>query len=139
MTAVEEIRLLMQQYGVDGLGTIVLGTIGVMPAAIPSSSPDVATLSIIEPRGSDASRTHNGATERPSFVLVSRARTYPVASAMAFTAYRACGGADGLYRVRIGGTFYQSLVPRQCPADIGLDAAGRIMFSFTIETEKSPT
>jgi len=125
-------RLVSQSVGTLG-SNIFLGS----RAAIPSG--DGPYLSLTETGGSAPSRIHNVATsntQRPTAQILVRAKKYNIARPMADAAYRAL---DGIYNTTLSGTFYQSVVARQEPGDIGLDSLERVMITFNIEAEKSPS
>ena len=82
---------------------------------------------------------HNEAsahTQRPTAQVLVRAKSYSVARTKAKAAYAAL---DGVFNMTLSGTYYQSLVARQEPTDIGLDAEARPMIVFNVEAEKSPS
>lgn len=96
-------------------------------------------ITLIETGGSGPTRIHNdpGAhTQRPTAQVGVRAMSYSVARAKSREAYLAL---DGIYNTILGTTFYQSIVARQEPADIGLDSLKRVMIVFNVECEKSPS
>lgn len=126
-------RLVAQGVGTVG-GDIFKGRKAVIP---PGDGP---YLLLVETGGSGSVRTHNGTpVARPTATIIGRARAYNVARVKTKAAFDALGGDKGLHNVTLSGTFYQSLVPRQQIADMGLDDAGRPMVVFNIEVEKQPS
>ena len=125
-------QLVAQSVGVLGTN-IFLGS----RAKIPSD--DGPYLSLRETGGSAPTRIHNKATantQRPTAQIAVRAKKYNIARAMAAAAYLAL---DGIYNTTLSGTFYQSIVARQEPEDIGLDSLERVLITFNIEVEKEPS
>lgn len=126
-------RLVAQNVGVYGTN-IFTSSSAILP---PGDGP---YLSVIDSGGTDSAKTQNNtATERPSAQIVARAKRSGVAYAMAWAAYNALGGANGLHNITLSGTWYIRLVPRQNITDIGLDDPGRAMMVFNIEAEKQPS
>lgn len=110
--------------------TIFLGS----HAKIPDG--DGPFISLIETGGMAPTRIHNVATahtQRPTAQIMVRASKYNVARAKAKAAYDAL---DGIFNTTLSGTFYQKIVARQEPTDVGLDAKDRPMVVFNIEAEK---
>lgn len=126
-------RLVAQGVGVYG-SNIFLGSKAVIPTG---SGP---YLSLVETGGSAPTRIQNkesANTQRPTAQILVRATTYPAALNMSRAAYIAL---DGVYNTTLSGTFYQKIIARQEPSDIGLDATGqRVMIVFNIECEKMPS
>lgn len=125
-------RLVAQGVGVYG-SSIFLGSKAVIPDG------DGPYLSVIETGGSGPLRIHNEAAahvQRPTAQVLVRAKSYLVARTMAKNAYLAL---DGVFNTSLSGVFYQKIVARQEPTDIGLDAKERPMISFNIEVEKQPS
>ena len=125
-------RLVAQGVGVLG-SNITLGSKGIIPEG------DGPYISLIETGGTEPTRVHNEAsahTQRPTAQVLVRAKSYSVARTKAKAAYAAL---DGVFNTTLSGTYYQSLVARQEPTDIGLDAEARPMIVFNVEAEKSPS
>jgi hypothetical protein len=122
-------------------GVGVIGTSIFLSTKAPIPPGDGPYLVIIETGGSGAKRTHGGvAVECPTAQLSVRALDYPTARARLKLAYDALGGAKGLHNVTLSGTFYQSIVPRQNPTDIGLEeGTARAVVAYNIEAEKQPS
>lgn len=133
MPFLDEIAARLVAQGVGTIGSnIFLGSKAVIPAG------DGPYLSLIETGGSGPARTHNGEpVTRPTAQVLCRAKSYTVARGKLKDAYNALGGAQGLHNTTLSGTFYQSVVPRQEPTDIGLDDETRPMIVFNIEAEKA--
>jgi hypothetical protein len=122
----------------QGAGTVSADIFKGSKAVIPSG--DGPYLSVIETGGTRRLASHNGtAVTRPSAQLLCRAKSYQAARARLSLAFAALGGAEGLHNVTLDGTFYQSIVPRQEPTDIGLDTEARPMIVFNIDVEKEPS
>lgn len=125
-------RLVAQGVGVIG-SNIILGSRGFIPMG------DGPYLSLTETGGMAPTRIHNKAsanTQRPTAQVLVRAKNYVAARTMAKNAYTAL---DGLYETDLSGVRYHSIIARQEPTDIGLDAQDRPMISFNIEAEKQPS
>ena len=133
MPFLDEIKDRLVAQGVGTFGSdIFLGSKAVIPSG------DGPFLSLTETGGSGATRTHNGSpVSRPSAQILARAKSYVAARTKLKSAYDALGGAKGLHNVTLSGTFYQSVVPRQEPTDIGLDDDDRPMIVFNIEVQKA--
>jgi hypothetical protein len=134
MSFLEEVagRLVSQSVGTLG-SNIFLGSKAVIP---PGDGP---YLVLIETGGSAPTRVQNKAsanTQRPTAQISVRAKTTPVARAMAKAAYDAL---DGVFNTTLSSTFYQSITARQEPTDMGLDAVARPVIVFNIEAEKNPS
>lgn len=97
-------------------------------------------MTIVETGGTAPRFVHNHAgahTQRPTAQIAVRAADYPAARAMAKAAYDAL---NGLFNATLSGTFYQRIIARQEPTDIGLEAGtARAMVVFNIEAEKQPS
>ena len=135
MPFLDEIKdhLVAQGVGVYG-SSIFLGSKALIPLG------DGPYLSLVETGGTGAVRSHNGTpVTRPSAQVLCRAKAINVARAKLKEAFDALGGAQGLHNVTLGTTFYQSLVPRQEPTDIGLDVQARPMVVFNVDAEKEPS
>lgn len=130
----DEIAARLVAEGVGTIGSnIILGSKGFIPKG------DGPYLSLIETGGSAPTRiqNQNGAnTQRPTAQIAVRAKNYIAARTMARAAYLAL---DGVFNTMLSGVFYQSIVARQEPSDIGLDALDRPMIVFNIEAEKQPS
>ena len=125
-------RLVAQSVGTIGTN-IFLGS----RAAIPSG--EGPYLSLIETGGSAPLRIHNvttGHPQRPTAQVAVRGKKYNLARTMANNAYLAL---DGIYNTVLSGTFYQKVIARQEPTDIGLDNLERVLITFNIEVEKQPS
>lgn len=125
-------RLAALSVGTPG-SNIILGSKGTVPVG------DGPYLSLTETGGNGPRRVHNYPgpnTQRPSAQVLVRASNYVAARTMAKAAYQAL---DGVFNTTLSGTFYQSIVARQEPTDIGLDEQKRPMIVFNIEVEKSPS
>lgn len=126
-------RLVGQGVGVIG-ANIFMGSGAVIPIG------DGPYLSLTETGGSAPTRIHNipgASTQRPMAQVAVRAKSYSVARTMAKLAYLAL---DGIYNTTLSGTFYQSIVARQEPTDIGLEeGTARRMIVFNIEAQKQPS
>ena len=131
-------RLVAQGYGTLGVDLFMSSA-----AVIPSGAGPYTTLS--ETGGVAPTRVQNqtGAkTQRPTVQVLVRAgrivnvqEAYPAARTKSWAAYQAL---DGVYNVTINGVFYLSIVARQEPTDMGLDATGtRVQVVFNIEIEKA--
>jgi hypothetical protein len=94
-------------------------------------------LILVETGGSGSSKTQNNtATENPTAQISCRAKKYAAARTMLNAAYEAFGGANGVYNVSLGGTFYLKVTARQNPTDVGLDGAGRAMVAYNVDAER---
>ena len=125
-------RLVAQGVGVFG-ANIFLGS----GAKIPDL--EGPYLSVTETGGSGPTRVHNqnGAnTQRPTAQIAVRAKSYLTARTMAKAAYLAL---DGVFNTEISGVLYHSIIARQEPTDVGLDAKERRLIVFNIEVEKAPS
>lgn len=125
-------RLVSQGVGTFGVN-IFVSSIAVIP---PGDGP---YLTLVETGGSGPARMHNGATQRPTAQITSRATTEVVSRAFLKSAYDALGGADGLHNITLLGVKYVSITPRQEPTDVGLDGEARSTFVFNIDAEKQPS
>mgnify|MGYP001617170488 CR=1 FL=1 len=124
-------RLVAQGIGVLS-ANIIKGSKGIVPKG------DGPYISLIETGGAGPTRVHNLAsanTQRPTAQVLVRARSYSVARLKAKDVYEVL---DGIFNTTLSGTFYQSIVARQEPEDIGLDAEARPMIVFNVEAERSP-
>jgi len=135
MAFIEDIR---DRLVAQGVGVYSTNIFMASSAKIPVG--DGPYLLLTETGGSEPARTH-GATQvgRPSAQLLARAKTSPAAKGMLQAAWVALGGGKGLHNVTLSGTFYQNILMRQHITDVGLDEAGRVMFSFNIGTEHTTT
>lgn len=134
MAFLDEIAARLVAQGVGVLGTNIFGT---SRSVVPPG--DGPFLSLTETGGTGSAKTQNDtATERPTAQILARAKNASDARAMLINAYVALGGANGLYNVSLSGRSYLSIIARQTPTDVGLDDAGRIMYSFNVDVEKAP-
>ena len=140
-------QLVAQSVGVLGVN-IFISSAAIIPS--PGQATDASKgmgpyLSINETGGMAPTRVQNTRppnTQRPTAQILVRAgrianvqEAYPTARAMAWLAYQAL---DGNFNVTIGGAFYLSMMARQEPTDMGLDATGvRVQVVFNIQAEKS--
>ena len=142
---VHEIKDRLVAQGVGTYGTnIFIGAKAKIPALGSNEEPTNGAgpfLSLVETGGSGSAKTQNDtATERPTLQIVTRATATPDARNMLIAAYAALGGANGLYNVTLGATFYLSITARQSiPTEIGTDDPGRAMFSMNFDAEKQPS
>lgn len=127
----------------QGVGTLGVNLFISSAAIIPTGMGPY--LSLNETGGLAPTRVMNARlpnTQRPTAQVLVRAgriasvqEAYPAARAMAWLAYQAL---DGNFNVTIGGAFYLSVMARQEPTDMGLDATGlRVQVVFNIQAEKS--
>lgn len=128
----DEIATRLADQGVGTIGSnIFLGSRALIP------STDGPFLSLTETGGTAPYRIHNApAVQRPMAQILVRAKKYNIARAMSKAAYLAL---DGIYNTTLSGTFYQKVIARQEPTDVGLDSLERVMISFNIEVEKQPS
>lgn len=129
----------------NGVGTVGSDIFKGSRAKIPSKDTTTGLvapgpyLSLTETGGSGPGRIHNVTTahpQRPTAQIAVRATKYNLARAMANAAYLAL---DGVFNTTLSGTFYQSIVARQEPTDIGLDTLERVLITFNIDVEKQPS
>jgi hypothetical protein len=120
-----------------GVGTrsanIFLGANALIPQG------DGPFLTVIETGGMAPTRIQNKAsvhTQQPTAQIAVRAARYNVARTMSKAAYDAL---DGVFNTTLSGTFYQRMVARQEPTDIGLDSVGRPVIVFNVEAQKEPS
>lgn len=128
----DELKAYLVAQGVGVFGTsLFLGSKAVIP------SEDGPYISLIETGGSGPTRVHNQTTantQRPTVQVVVRAKSYLVARTKSKQVYQAL---DGLYNTTLSGVLYHSVVARQEPTDIGLDAIERPMIVFNLDIEKA--
>lgn len=135
MAFIDEISTRLVSEGVGSTNSNILwGSGSVVPVG------NGPYLSLVETGGYGSMKTQNGiAIERPTMLLLARAKHSADARLMLKNAYNALGGANGLFNITLSGVFYLSLKARSIPADTGKDAANRVMFSFNIDCEKYPS
>lgn len=131
MAFLDEIAAKLVAAGVGTLGTDIFLS---SRAKIPDG--DGPYLSIKETGGTGAKRTQTSGVSRPTAQIMATADTYPVARAKLKLAWDALGGENGLTNVTLSGTVYLSVMARQEPTDIGLDARSRAMVGFNFDAEK---
>ena len=130
-----EIATRLVAQGVGTLGTTIF--IGSKANIPPGDGP---FLSLIETGGTGPARTQNNtATQRPSMQIVVRGKSAVATRTMSRLAWHELGNVNGLWGIKLTDVMYVSITARQEPTDIGLDALGRIMFSFNIDAEKQPS
>jgi hypothetical protein len=135
MAFLMEIKDRLVSQGVGIYGTNIFTT---SAAVIPTGSGPY--LSLRDTGGTGSVKTQNDTSnQRPGASVLIRATTASSALQMATNAYNALGGAKGLYNITLTGVFYVNVTIRQEPMDIGKDEAGRIMYSFNIDAQKSPS
>lgn len=122
----------------QGVGAVGASIFKGSKADIPTG--DGPYISLTESGGSGSLRTHNGTpVAQPTAQILCRAKSYLVARLKIKDAFAAFGGDQGLHNVTLSGVFYQNIVPRQQPTDIGLDDLKRPMLAFNIECQKDPS
>lgn len=123
-------RLVSQGVGTKGTN-IFLGSKSIIPEG---AGP---YLTLTETGGAGPMRVQNYTTahvQRPTAQILVRAKSYLDARTMIANAYAAL---DGIFNTTINGVFYQRIVARQEPTDLGLDSNERPMLVFNIECEKA--
>lgn len=130
----DELKDYLVAQGVGTFGSnLFLGSGALIPQG------DGPYISITETGGTGPTRIHNQSaanTQRPTAQICVRAKSYAVARAKAKVVYLAL---DGVFNTVVGGVLYHSIMARQEPTDIGLDALERRMIVFNVDAEKVPS
>src|SRR5205809_1125755 len=115
MEFTDQIAARLETEGVGVVNTNIFTSSG---SIIPPG--DGPFLSLRETGGTGPTRVHNVAgasTQRPTAQVLVRGADPEAVKLMIRAAYDAL---DGIYNTTLSGTFYQSVVARQEPADIGV-------------------
>jgi hypothetical protein len=133
----DEIASRLVSAGVGVLGTTLFLS---SAAKLPSGNGPYITLTETSGVANGArNRVHNEAgthVQSPGAQVAVRAMSYVEARTKAKAAYAAL---DGTWNTTIAGVFYQQIVARQQPTDLGLDEAGRVVVVFNIDAIKQPS